>query len=100
MRGGPPRRGVGRRDELRRHLARRAERRIVEDGEIFLDRAAGRSRRQTRGTLDAIAVAGVGLDQTGIDGKALVEAPLKDGLEQPPQQITVAEAAMAILREG
>jgi hypothetical protein len=49
------------------------------------------ARGQTRGTLDAIAVAGVDLDQTGIDGKflatneALVAAALQDSLEQPPQ---------------
>jgi hypothetical protein len=51
----------------------------------------GRGRRQTRGALDAIAVTGVGLDQTGIDGKtlaaneALVDTALEDSLEQPPQ---------------
>ena len=48
-------------------------------------------RRQTRGTLDAIAATGIGLDQTGIDGKALaanqtlVNAALQHSLEQPPQ---------------
>jgi hypothetical protein len=54
----------------------------------------------------AIAVTGVRLDQTGVDGKAFtadksgVDAALQDGLEQPPQQIALAEAAMPILREG
>jgi hypothetical protein len=51
--------------------ARPAKRRIVEHSEIFLDRAPGRTGRQTRSTFDAGAVAGVGLDQTGIDGKAI-----------------------------
>ena len=70
MRRGPPRRRIGRCDELGRHLGCGAERGIIEDGEIFLDRAACRVRRQTRGTLDAGAVAGIGLDQAGIDGEA------------------------------
>ena len=103
---GPARGRIGRRDELRRHLARRAERRIIEDGQILLDRTAGGIRRQTRSTLDAVAIAGVGLDQAGIDGKAfatdqaLVDAALQHGLEQLAQQVAVAEAAMPVLREG
>src|SRR5438552_173635 len=105
MRGGPPCCRIGRRDELRRHLACRAECRIVEDGEILLDRTAGRIRWQTRGTLDAVAVAGVGLDQAGIDGKALaadqslVDAALQYRLEQTSQKVTIAKAAVAVLRE-
>src|SRR5439155_5921069 len=77
-----------------------------EDAKIFLDGAAGRSRRQTRGPLDTGAVAGIGLDQTGINGEAftadqaLIDAPLQDRREQAPQQIAVAEAAVAVLREG
>src|SRR4030081_1771639 len=71
MRRGPPCCRIGWRDELGRHFACRPECRIVEDGEILLDRTAGRIRWQTRGTVDAIAVAGVGLDQAGINGKAL-----------------------------
>jgi hypothetical protein len=91
MRSGPPRCRIAWRNELRRDLACGAERCIVENGEIFLDRTAGRSRWQTRGTLDAIAVAGIGLDQTGIDGKAfaakktLLDASLQNGLEQPSE---------------
>jgi hypothetical protein len=64
---------IGRADELVRYLGRGAECGIVEDGKIFLDRATGRPARvrgQTRGTFDAGAIAGVSLDQTGIDGKA------------------------------
>ncbi len=62
---------IRRRDELGRHFTCCAERGIVEDGEVFLDRPAGRIRWQARGTLDATAVAGVSLDQAGIDGKTL-----------------------------
>jgi len=70
VRRGPPCRQIGRCDELGRHLGRGPKRGIIEDGEIFFDGAAGRVRRQTRATLNAGAVAGIGLDQTGVDGKA------------------------------
>jgi hypothetical protein len=46
------------------------------------------------------------MDQTGVDGKALaadqplIDAALQDSLEQPSQQIALAEAAMAVFREG
>ena len=106
MRRSPPRRRVSRGNELRRHLARRTERGIVEDGEVFLDRTARRLRRQTRGTLDPSAVAGIGRDQAGIDGKAfaadqaLVDTALQHRLEQPAQQVAVAKAAMPVLRES
>src|SRR5213595_4213545 len=98
MRRGPPRRRIGRCDELGRHLGCGAERGIIEDAEIFLDGAAGRSRRQTRGPLNTGAVAGIGLDQTRINGEAftadqaLIDAPLQDRLEKAPQQIAIAEA--------
>jgi hypothetical protein len=92
---------------LWRHLGCSTERGIIEDGEIFFDGAASRIRggRQPRGTFDAGAVAGVGLDQAGVDGKP--SPPTRpssmqrcNGLEQPPQQIAVAEPAMPVLREG
>ena len=44
--------------------------------------------------------------QAGIDRKVLpanqtlVDAATQDGLEQAPQQIAIAEAAMPVLREG
>src|SRR5256885_13546560 len=101
MRRGPPCCRIGWRDELGRHFACRPECRIVEDGEILLDRTAARIRWQTRGTVDAIAVAGVGLDQAGINGKALaadqslVDAALQHRLEQTSQQVTIAKAAVA-----
>ena len=99
MRRGPPRRRIGWCNELGRHLGCGAECGIIEDNQIFLDRAACRVRRQTRGTFDPSAVAGIGLDQAGVDGKAfaadqaLINAPLQDRLEQPAQQVAVAEAA-------
>jgi hypothetical protein len=65
MRRGPPRCRIAGCDELGRHLGRCAKRGIVEDGKIFLNRATHRIRRQSRGTFDAGAVAGIGLDQTG-----------------------------------
>jgi hypothetical protein len=48
VRRGPPRRRIGRCDELGRHLGCGAERGIIEDGEIFVDGAASRVRWQTR----------------------------------------------------
>jgi hypothetical protein len=68
----------------------RAERGIIEHGEMLLNCTAGRVRGQTRGTLDTVPVTRVGLDQAGVDGKAfatnqaLVDAALQNGLEQPP----------------
>jgi len=106
MRRRPPRRRIARRDELRRHLGCRAERGIVEDGQIFFDGTAGRIRRQAGTTLDAVAVAGIGMDQTGVDGKPfaahqpLGNAALQYALEQTPQQVAVTKPAMAVLREG
>jgi hypothetical protein len=106
VRRGPPRCRIGRRNELRRDLACCAKCRIVEGGQIFLDGTTGGGRRQTRGAVDAVAVTGVGLDQTGVDGKTFTadqsraDAALQHGLEQPPQHIAVAKAAMAVLREG
>ena len=70
MRCGPPRRRIGWCNELGRHLGRGAEYGIIEDGQILLDGAACRVRRQTRGTFDTGAVAGIGLDQTGINREA------------------------------
>ena len=106
MRRGSPRRRVGRCDELRRHLDGRAKRRVIEDGEVFLDRSVCCIGRQTRSTFDAGTVAGVGCNQTGIDGKAFaadqafVDATLQHGLKQPAQQVAIAEAAVPVLREG
>ena len=101
----PPRRGVGRRCELRLYLGCGTERGIIEGGEIFLDRATGRLWRQAC-TSDPRALADVRPDQAGVDGKAFatdqpfVDAALQHGLEQPPQQIALPETAVRVLREG
>jgi hypothetical protein len=82
------------------------ERGIIENREIFFDGAAGRIRRQTRGTLNAAAVAGIGLDQTGVNGEAftpdqpLGDAALQHAFGQTPQQIALTKAAVPVLREG
>jgi len=79
---------VGWRDELRRHFACRAECGIVEDGEILLDRTAGRIRWQTRGTSTRLRSLASAWIKAGIDGKALtadqslVDAALQHCLEQ------------------
>jgi len=63
---------------------------VIKDGEIFLDRAACRIRRQASGTLHAAAVADIGRDQAGIDGKAFtadqpfLDAATQHGFEQAP----------------
>jgi len=89
---------IGWRDELRRHFACRAECGIVEDGEILLDRTAGRIGGRPRAPSTRLRC-GVGLDQAGIDGKASpptspsVDAALQHCLEQTSQKVTIAKAA-------
>jgi len=106
VRRGPPRCRIGRRNELRRDLACCAKCRIVEGGQIFLDGTTGGGRRQTRGAVDAVAVTGVGLDQTGVDGEAFLtdqtlgNAALQYALKQAPQQVALTKPAVAVLREG
>ena len=63
VRCGPPRRRIGRCNELGYDLGCRPERGIIENGQILLDRAACRFLGQTRGTFNAGAVAGIGLDR-------------------------------------
>ena len=99
VRRGPPRRRIGRCNELGCDLGCGPERGIIENGQILLDRAACRVPRQTRGTFNTGAVAGIGLDQAGIDGESFAadeafgDAALQYSLEQSPQQIAVAETA-------
>src|SRR5215468_5743514 len=87
------------------HLGCRAERGIIQDSEIFFDGAASRMKWQTRGTLNAGAIAGIGLDQTGVDSEAFtadqtfVDAALQHGFEKPAQQVAVTETTMPVLRE-
>jgi hypothetical protein len=59
MRRSPPRRRIGRCDELWRHFACRTERGIVEDSDIFLDSSADGIGRQTSSAFDAGPIAGV-----------------------------------------
>jgi len=72
----------------------------------YASTAAHRVWRQPRGTVDPGGLTHLGPDQAGVDGKAFaadqtfVDATLQHGLEQPPQQIAVAEPAVAVLREG
>src|ERR1051325_10596684 len=101
-RGGPARRRISRCEELRGHFARPTKGGIIKEGEIFLDRAAHRVRRQACGTLHAAAVADIGRDQAGVDGKALttdkalIDAALEHQLKQAPQQVAVAKTAMSV----
>jgi hypothetical protein len=80
-----------------------SKRRTVEDGEVLRDCTASRFRRQTRGAFDAVAIPGVGLDQTGIDCKAfatnqtLGNAALQHALEQTSQQSAIAETTVPVL---
>ena len=67
----PARRRIGGRDELRRHLGRVAECRVIQHGQILVDRAARHLRRQALGAFDALLAAGIGLDQADVDGKAV-----------------------------
>lgn len=103
MRRRPPRRRVGRRDELGRHFACCAECSIVQDGKIFVDRAAGRSWRQTGGTFDPVAVAGVGPNQTGVDGKAfaadqpIVDAAFRSGYSAICLECRHVKAGLSVL---
>ena len=83
-----------------------AERGIIEDSEIFFNGAAGCVKRQARGSRDTGAVAGIGLDQTGVDSEPfatdqpLGDAALQHALEQTSQQVALTKAAVAVLREG
>src|SRR6185312_17525238 len=106
MRARPACRRIGWRQELRRHLARSAKGGIVEHSEVLIDSPAGHLGRKALRSFDALLPVRIGLDQAGIDSKtfaadqALVHAPTQDGLEQLAYEITIAEAAMAVLREG
>jgi hypothetical protein len=68
---GPARRRIGGRDELRPDLGRRAKGRVIEHRQILVDRAARYLWRQALGTFDALLPAGIGLDQTAVDRKAV-----------------------------
>ena len=87
---GPTRRWIGRRDKLRRDRRGGAERGIVEDGEILIDRPPARCRRGPLIALDPALPIGVGPDQAAIDSKtfapnqALLDAAMQNRLEHAP----------------
>lgn len=84
----------------------RAEGGIVEDVEMVGDRATGRIRWQPHRAFDAFLTVRIGLDQAGFDGEGLptdepgIDASPQHDLEQPAQQIAVAEAPLTVLGEG
>jgi hypothetical protein len=105
---GPLRRRIGRRDELRRHLAGRTEGRIIEGRQVLLHRPGRCLKIAILVPLfarDRPLLVGVGHDQAGIDRKALAadqasrDAPLHHMLEHAPEDIAVAKALVAGARE-
>jgi len=103
---GPLRRRIGARDELRLDLAGRAPGGFVERVEILADRApcAGEIVPVDRlGSFRGALLVRIGLDQAGIDREAFpTHEPLRDAapdrrLEQLPQQVAPAGAAMPVL---
>jgi hypothetical protein len=60
---------IGRRDELRRDLSRRAESSVVEHSQILLNGPACGFRRQPFLALDALLPVGICLDEAGINRK-------------------------------
>ncbi len=84
----------------------RREGSIIEHVEVLAHGAPRIFRRSPVLALDTALTIGVSLDHAAVDRKALatdqafVDATLHHGLEQTAQQVAVAEAAMAVLREG
>ena len=97
---------IGSGDELRRDRGGRAERRVVERGEIF---ACGANRvlldllRLPVLAWNRALLVGVGGDKACVDRKSigadqpLCHAALNDALEHMTQQIALAKAAMPVL---
>jgi hypothetical protein len=107
VRRGPTRRGIGRGQELGLDRRRRAERRLVQRHQVLRHRASPHDFGwQAVGWGDTALAAGVGLDHAGVHreafaaDQAFVHAALHHLLEQPTQQVAVAETAMAVLGEG
>jgi hypothetical protein len=108
-RAGPLRRRVGMRGELRLHVARRAEGRVVEHGQIFAHgprRGIGVDRIRVPILLRRrVLLIGIRLDQAGIDGEvlaadqALGDAPGDHRLEEMPKEVALAKAAMPVLEK-
>jgi hypothetical protein len=106
MRAGPARCRIGRRQILRHHRRRGAERGIVENGQILAYRTAVGGRRHAIAARTAGLTIGISADQTGVDRKPFAtHQPLGHAardrcLEQAPQQVAVAEPSVPVLREG
>ena len=102
---GSARRRVGDREELGGDRGCATERCLIEHREILAHRVAGGVGRQALAARHRTLAVGIGLDQAGIDRKALAaDQPLGDAardgrLEQLAQQIAVTQAAVAVLRE-
>src|SRR4030095_14649699 len=105
----PLRRRVRRRDELRLDIGRRAPGGLIERFQVFPDRPGNRLRVPLLVPIrpwDRTLAIGISLDEAGIDRKALAtdqtlcDAALHHRLEQMAEHIALAEAAMAVLREG
>jgi hypothetical protein len=101
---GPLRSRVGRRDELRCHLAGGAEGRIVERCQIVFDRALRRLRIDLPAPLPAwhrAAFIGIGSDQARIDGKTFAadqtgrNTGAHDALEHAAEDIAALKALVA-----
>jgi hypothetical protein len=102
---GPTRGAISRRDELRNDRRRASENRVIQHRQILVDCAVRRcpDTPSAPGTAPPV---GVSRDQAGIGGEALTanqalaHASLHDRLEQLAKQVAIAEAAVAVLREG
>ena len=108
MRSGPLRRGIGRRYELRDHVAGGAPRRIIESRQILLHGATGPLGITIPApilALDRALLVGIGLNQARIDGEAFTadqtghDARLDDPLENATKNFAIAKALVAGARE-
>ncbi|PAV72878.1 hypothetical protein WR25_24560 [Diploscapter pachys] len=103
MRAGPARCWIGRCQILGHYRCRGAERGIVENGEILAHRTAASVRCQALAARAAGLAVGIGADQAGVDREPfaahqpLVHASRDRRLEQPAQQVAVAEAPVLVL---
>ena len=103
--GGPARRRIDGRDELRLDRRGAAESSIVEGSKVLRDCSVGLGV-ELSGRLDPALAMSVRHDQAGIDGEALAaDKPFSDAsphcrLEQFAQEIIIAAATMTVLRES
>ena len=98
------------RGELRLHIARGPEGRVVEHGQILAHgarRGLGVDRLRSPVLLRRrILLVGIRLDQAGVHGEAIAadqalgDAPRDHRLEEMPEEVAFAEAAVPVLGEG